>query len=269
MIFDCVGDKTKPVAVLLNGSFTSGKTLVPIAESISDMYYCIVPTYDGHHKDGGEFTTREAQVQKILDYLRGEGIHELALLQGVSMGAEVALDLAAAIYKSDDMSVAKCIFDGGPYFSFNPVMRKIMQKKFLGFVHDFQHGTMDEIIERFSNNMMVKLLAKGDASPYFSMVEGIAVCAPYMTDQSVRNESDACYTFDYPKIPDDEQKKYLFIWSDNEPAYKSAKKMKKIYTAAKFDTVGNLGHCGFLTQKPELYIEFLKNPEELQSILHK
>ena len=258
MIFDTMGNKENPVIIMINGSFTSGRSLSHIAEKLVDEFYVIMPTYDGHHENGGEFSTRAIQVQKIMDYLRQEDIHEIALIQGISMGAEVALDLAAAVFNADDMNVKSCFFNGGPFFKFNIIMRKIMQRKFIGFVHACQYGTVDEIMERFAHNKMVKWMVKGDLEPYREMVQGMADVAPFMSDQSVRNESDACYTFDYPEIPQDEQKKYLFSWSSDEPAFKSYKKIKKCYPYAAYKNDGKLGHGGFIMKQPDKYAAVMR-----------
>ena len=50
---------------MLNGSFSTGAGLSHIAEMISDKYYIILPTYDGHHEGGGIFTTRLEQAKKM------------------------------------------------------------------------------------------------------------------------------------------------------------------------------------------------------------
>ena len=80
MIFETVGDKSKPVIIMINGSFCTGKGLLPIAEKISDKYYVILPTYDGHHENGGIFTTRQDQANKIIEYLRKENIKKIELI---------------------------------------------------------------------------------------------------------------------------------------------------------------------------------------------
>jgi len=259
MIFDTVGRKGNPVIVMINGSYTSGKSFLPLAQELSDDYYVILPTYDGHHENGGIFTTRKQQAQKILQYLLGEDIHEITLLHGLSMGAEVALDLAYEISVSKPVTVKKCIFDGGPFFHFNPIMRKIMQKKFMKVIHDLQKGSFEEVWTQFQNNKMIQWMAQGEISSYKEMIQGMAEAAPYMSDQSIRNESDACYTFDFPEIPKEEQKKYCFTWSDDEPAYKSAKKIRSCYPEARYLTAGYMGHAGFITKKPEEYVEFIRS----------
>ena len=109
---------------------------------------------------------------------------------------------------------------------------------------------------------MVQWMIHGDISPYKWFIKGLADAAPYMSDESINNESDACYTFDYPSVPIEEQKKYIFIWSKNEPAFKSYKNVKKYYPYAKYSSPGELGHCGFISRQPERYARFLNKLAE-------
>ncbi|MBQ4312398.1 MAG: alpha/beta hydrolase [Oscillospiraceae bacterium] len=258
MIFDTAGKSTSPAIVMLNGSFTDGKSLLPIAEKLADEYYIIIPTYDGHHENGGIFTTREEQVRKIAEHLKEENITRLALIQGISMGAEIALDLAAYLYEEDEIEVNRCFFDGGPFFSFPLPVRLIMQKKFMSFVDGCRYGTEEEIIARFKENSFVKWAAKGDITPFREMILGMASVAKYMSDTSVCNESDACYTFDFPYVPYTEQKKYYFSWSSDEPARESKSAILDNYPDAKFINAGKLGHGGFITKKPDKYAEVMR-----------
>lgn len=256
MIFETIGDRKNPVIIMLNGSFSTGAGLSHIAEMLSDKYYIILPTYDGHHEGGGIFTTRLEQAKKIIEYLKKENIQHIALIQGASMGAEVALTLASLLIKTN-IQVDKYLFDGGPFFHFPKWFRLVMRFKFRSMVHQAQYGSLEEIIERFSNNRMVQWMIHGDISPYKWFIKGLADAAPYMSDESINNESDACYTFDYPSVPIEEQKKYIFIWSKNEPAFKSYKNVKKYYPYAKYSSPGELGHCGFISRQPERYARFL------------
>ncbi len=97
----------------------------------------------------------------------------------------------------------------------------------------------------------------GDKSPFKWYIKDLSSAAPYMTDESICNESDACYTFDFPDMPEEEQKKYYFTWSDNEPAFKSKKKLLKHYPHAVYRTVGSLGHAGFMSREQEKYAELI------------
>ncbi|MCR5057567.1 MAG: alpha/beta hydrolase [Clostridiales bacterium] len=119
MIIEMLGRKENPGVIMLNGSFTTGYGLRRIADRLSDRYYILLPTYDGHHKSGGVFTTRAGQAQKIIEYLHREDIGRIALIQGVSMGAEIGLALASMFCRTD-IRVDRFLFDGGLFFAFPP-----------------------------------------------------------------------------------------------------------------------------------------------------
>lgn len=256
MKFKTVGTKGSPAVVMINGSFTTDKGLIDIAEAISDQYYVILPIYDGHYEDGGEFTTREDQAEKIINYLNEEEIKHIKLIQGLSMGAEIALTLASKI-KDTDIEVDRFLFDGGPFFYFPKIFRNLMFLKFKSLVHSAQESTGEDLIEKFSQNKMINWMIDGDLSPYKNFLQGLAEAAPHMTDGSIQNETDACYTFDFPVFTEEEQRKYYFTWSKNEPAFKSALNVRKNYPNARYGSPGDLGHCGFMCRKPEKYVNFI------------
>ena len=261
MLFETIGNKDNPVVLMLNGSFSTGKVLSGVADKIADSYYVILPTYDGHHENGGIFTTREDQAKKIIDYLTDNSIDHITLLQGVSMGAEIALTLFPML-RENKIEVEHCLFDGGPFYHFPWLMRMFMRAKFRRLVHQAQTGTLDEITERFSNNKMVKWMIHGDISPYKWFIEALADSAPYMSDESVNNESDACYTFCFPALSEEAQRKAVFIWSTNEPAFTSFKNVRKCYSHSRFASPGDLGHCGFMARKPDEYAALMRSYAE-------
>ena len=63
MKFDVIGEKGKPVIVMLTGSFCPGECLKYIYSQMQD-YYIIVPTYNGHYKDSKDFTTDKTKQKK-------------------------------------------------------------------------------------------------------------------------------------------------------------------------------------------------------------
>lgn len=264
MIFDTLGDHNNPVMVMINGSFCSGKGLLPIAEKFAEEYYVILPTYDGHYTKAGdvsecsEFTTRREQAKKILQYLKERKIETVELIHGISMGAEVALDLVDEIVQDQSIHIVHTLFDGGPFFHFPYVFRLIMRKKFLGIVHKFQKGNPEDTIAEFLESKLANWILKGNTPPYRNMIADMCSVSRAISDTSVKRESDACYTFDFPVIPQEIQERFVFSYSNDEPANKSQKKMKKCYPEAKFHNAGNLGHCGLLVRKPKEYEEYMR-----------
>ena len=253
MRIDTAGQKGNPVIIMLNGSFTTGRPLQRFAQQyLAEDYYVICPTWDGHDEEGGVFDTRAGQAKKILAWLKDNAITEVALLQGLSMGAEVAVELTRQIRDDDAVIVRRCFCDGGPFFAFPTPFRSLMYMKFRNFIHLGKNGQTEKLM----NNRMIKWMVHGDIEPYREMMGDLPV--DVLTDETIRNESDACYTFDFPAFSREEQRKMVFSWSTDEPARKSAKKIKRAYPYAAYKSPGAMGHGGFILRDPEKYAAVMR-----------
>lgn len=93
MTFATLGDRSRPAALLIHGMMCTGKDCEPFGQYLAEDYFVIMPTLDGHGGDGTDLLPVEGEVEKLLRYLRENEIGSLALVQGSSMGAEVALAL--------------------------------------------------------------------------------------------------------------------------------------------------------------------------------
>lgn len=78
----------------------------------------------------------------------------------------------------------------------------------------------------------------------------VAKAAQYMTNESICNESDACFIFDFPDIPEKEQKNITLRGQITNQHLNQKKKIFKHYPCATYRTAGNLGQ--------DKYIEFLE-----------
>lgn len=112
MQFKVLGEKGKPIVVMLTGSFCPGECLDYIYSRMKN-YYIIVPTYNGHYKDSNDFTTRENEAREIREYLYGLGIERIHLIYGQSMGAEIGMELYRQL-SSEGIIVSNLFFDGAP-----------------------------------------------------------------------------------------------------------------------------------------------------------
>jgi len=254
MKFETVGEPESPVIVLMCGSFMTGQGMMGIAERLADDYRVICPTYDGHYPGGGTFDSRESQAQGVVRHLEREGIEAVRVIGGVSMGAEVVLDLAAMVegQPAPSVNVGRYLLDGGPFFRFPALMRWVMRRKFLGMVRMGRERPAEDMLR----NPFVSWVIHGDVEPYRALMGGIAFDC--LSDETVRNESDACYTFDFPELSVEAQRKLLFSWSSNEPARQSAKKVRACYPHATYRDAGELGHCGFMLKEPDRYAELVR-----------
>lgn len=94
MKFDVLGDKNKPAVLLIHGMFCNADMVKLFTKYLQDEYYVIIPTMTGHYEGSGDYLSKENEAKKMLKYLHDNNIGKLALLQGTSMGAEVALEFA-------------------------------------------------------------------------------------------------------------------------------------------------------------------------------
>lgn len=95
MTFETLGNKKNPTILLIHGTMSSARDCMTFGQYMSDEYYVIMPTLDGHGHDGTDLLEVDQEAEKIIDYLKENNIHSLSLIQGSSMGAEVALEVAA------------------------------------------------------------------------------------------------------------------------------------------------------------------------------
>ncbi|MBE5865070.1 MAG: alpha/beta hydrolase [Lachnospiraceae bacterium] len=90
MKIEVLGDKKKPAVLLVHGMFCNADSVKHFAKYLQDEYYVIVPTMSGHYPGSADYISKEKEAEAMLKYLHDNEIEELALLQGTSMGAEVA-----------------------------------------------------------------------------------------------------------------------------------------------------------------------------------
>lgn len=256
MIFETVGNRSKPVILMLNGAFSTSAGLKHIAEMLSDEYFSILPIYSGHYEDGGVFESREAEAEKIIEYLNDQHIDHLALVHGISLGAEIALTLAGSLSDSN-IQVDQYLFDGGPFYGLNKFERWIMSGKCRQIVHAAQGSTVDKFTDFLMNDKLIQWLIRGEIAPYRWFIKGVVKAAGNISVESINNESDAIFDFECPEISEEDQKKFLFIWSEDEMPFRTSKKIKRHYPHASYWTPGELGHCGFIFRKPEEYVAYV------------
>lgn len=262
MIIETLGNRNNPAILIVPGMFCTGSACKLFAKYLEDSYYVILPTLDGHHK-GTEYTSKEDAAKNVLSYLKENNIKRLALLQGTSMGAEVAME----IRRQSDIQIDKCLFDGGPFFKFPKWFRKIMENKFRGMAKILNNNSPQEATEKFLNNSFIKWLMGKETDVYKKMISIIADNDNTFTEFTTKNFVETCYNFILPDFSEDEQKSFLFFFSKKEPARRSKKRLEKKYPHALFEDIEGYGHGGFQIAEPKKYAELLRNYIEGKKLL--
>lgn len=93
MEYKAFGDERAEKIVLLHGGGLSWWNYRDEASLLADEYRVILPILDGHAGSGRRFTTIEENAAELLRFLDGEPGGPVALLGGLSLGAQIALEM--------------------------------------------------------------------------------------------------------------------------------------------------------------------------------
>ena len=255
MIVKTLGDKHNPAILMIPGMFCTYEMPGIIAEYLKDDYYIILPTLDGHHKEEPVYYSKETDAKKIIFWLHANSIDRIAMLQGTSMGAEVALEVARQI----DIPVSLYLFDGGPFFHFPRFFRAIMSAKFMSFMKKTRGKEKDQAIDDLMNDPFVKKLGGDSLESYRGLMDGFCEVSQWISRESVRRIADTCYKCDLPDFDEDTVRRFIFLYSEKEPARQAEKRLKKKYPSARYIVMEGYGHGGFQGEQPQQYSEFIRD----------
>ena len=87
------GKGNQKTIVLLHGGGLSWWSYREAAELLQDDYHVILPILDGHAGSDRSFTTIEDNAAEIIDFIRSDLGGSVYLLGGLSLGAQVALEM--------------------------------------------------------------------------------------------------------------------------------------------------------------------------------
>lgn len=250
MLFQTLGNPSNPPAVLIHGMFCNGDSCLPFAQPLSEHFYVILPTLDGHYAHSTPLGSVKSQAEQIVSYLHQQGISQLAMLQGTSMGAEVALATAAIC----DIPIQKCVFDGGPFFHFPKAFRSVMCQVFRNIVKKCQGKDADVLLA----DPFIRKLGGKKIESYRPMLSGFHDLAAYMDAKNLKAVTEICYNCILPDVTPDQERSFVFLFSQGEPARKSRRRLMKKYPNAVYQDFPGDGHCGFQTSDPEGYADYLR-----------
>jgi hypothetical protein len=170
------------------------------------------------------------------------------------MGAEVAIELIHQLLEAK-ISVDKGFFDGAPCIKLSKAYKAFMYFKFRTLIRMLRDKNIDDVM----NMKLVKQLTNGDTQSLRAMMAPTMAAAPYLTDESIRNETECCYTFDFPAFDENFQKSLFFFYAKEEKAYRTCiKGVKKAYPYANYKVVSGYGHLTYSVREIEKYTEMIK-----------
>lgn len=256
MKFIFMGEKDNPVIVFIHGMFCNSDSNKHFVKYLKDNYCIIMPTLDGHCGDETIYTTKEEQAKKILEYIKNKGIKDIALLQGSSMGAQVALEMV----NQSDIHIKNVFLDGGPFFKFPKLFRFIMYKKFVAMVKMIQKETDIKVIRNnIIHNKFLKLLIGKDTKPYEELLSEMCIVCNSMKLESIKNIIETCYNCTLPEFHSDISNRITFFFGKEELAHMSKRRLIKKYPNSIFTDMEGFKHLGYQTRQPMEYAKILKD----------
>lgn len=254
MKFQTLGNPNSPLIIMLTGSFCPSSGLKYLYEKLKDDYCLILPEYNGHYENS-TFTTRQNDAKEVVEYIQKQNIHTIKMIYGQSMGAEIAIELFKQLEKTN-INVDYCFLDGAPCIKLPYLYKKFMHFKFNQILKMMKKKEVDQIL----NMKLIKKIARGNTENLRPMIEPMALIAQFLTKESVKNETECCYTFDFPSFDKETQNKMYFFYGKEEKAYKTCYSgVKKAYLQANSIFKEGYGHLMYSIKKTDDYIEILKD----------
>lgn len=247
------GDRSSPLIVMLTGSFCPAEALEYLYSRLEKDYCIIVPEYTGHYKGSKPFTTRQKEAEEIVCHLKDNGFNNVTMVYGQSMGAEIGMELISQLLRAH-IRVGSAFFDGGPFIRLSKLYKAFMNFKFKKMIKSMQNSSVDDLMKsRFVNKF-----TKGDTNSMKPMLESLAKIAPDISEQTIKNETECCYTFNFPDMSEEMQENIFFVYSKDEKAFKTCFKLLiDAYPVANYKTLSGFGHLGFSFRHTDEYIKVL------------
>lgn len=237
MQFEVKGDLTQPKILLVHAMYTDNRCFEELAGYLIQDYCVIIPTLDGHGTDATVFHSVYEEADNIIEYLHSNGILQLELISGISLGGLIAFE----VFRRRQIEIKNMFIDGAPF-----VLMPLYKRKFMGLVfkrvahsvkkHPQKIGILDKMFPQYA--WMMK-----------------EVCLR-ITDESIRNLSEACYTYQLPEAIELDDETVTFMYGTAEKASMCIPTVRK-FTNTRLIIKEGLNHCQFLSDFPKEYSEQL------------
>lgn len=239
MVMHIYGSKEDPAVLLLHPmGITAEKIYEIIGSKFKGKYFLLIPDMGNHGMEKADYVSAEAEAENMRDYLVENGITDLALVYGASMGAAVALRMLSF----HEISVKSLYLDGAPIAKLGFVMTKLFAPVLIwqrGIYEKNDKKKLAEFIERWGDDLN----------------DHMRETFLQFSDVSIRNIARACVKGNMVEIPAELQKHAYMEWGkDEEFAKKSPAVARDLYPLAHIVVRPGYNHCEYMMKKNEEYI---------------
>ena len=234
MRFETMGERGNPAILFFHAMGVVGESSEPVARFLRERYFCVLPT-SSVYCPGQRYVSKEDEIRQVEDFLRAQGVRELALVVSSSLGA----DLAAAFLSQTRLPVARAYFDGGQFAQIGKGARRLMTPFLYLAIKSLwwtQGGTLKRILWGAHDAIKPYFIAAGQALRYGNLR---------------RQLEDSLTDAPFPPLPEDLQRRCVFAFGSAEDHFKYRPAVMAAYPKGQFPVFEGYDHMQYQIQGPE------------------
>ncbi len=244
----CIGDLRRPKIMLVHGAGFYWETCFKgIVEELQDEYCILTPELEGHCENPTEYMNSVNETaQKIINTLKEQGISEVKVIYGISLGASIAMELCLL----NQIQVSHLVLDSGQYEAMGEMTEQyanIMADLFLNILQGEHLILPVKENMGYSNNRDVEVLQ--------------SLIYPQMTYEGLYKAFFAAYSFSIVGRVERLKMKVYVILGGNETYAKQSLSLIESVCLQELEVLEfkDRGHAEVLAKEPELLAKVIRD----------
>lgn len=239
MLINEYGNRGDPLVLLLAPMMVSGSDLYQLMSPYFKGHYHVIAPDQGGHGKAGAYVSADEEYQTLKKYLLDEGLTDIELVYGASLGVAVAY----RIFLDRDLTVYHAWFDGVALSRNAGFPEWFMKKMFRGRKKKLAKTKVE------ASPSLVKMYGYDFAKMMTKNFERITV-------SDIDAICHACCHYDLRKLTKEEQAKLHLDFGEKDFDWKYSKKTIPVYMPeAELVIRPGYQHCGYMAANPKQYTE--------------
>ena len=240
MLFETFGDKSNPAVLFFHAMGVNGASSEPIAKYLQKKYFCVLPTSTVYCA-GQKYINKADEIRQTEEFLKGQGVTQLALVVASSIGADLAIEFLS----KSKIPAEHVFFDGGQFAQIGKAARRAMAPLLYLAIKSLywsKGGTLKKIMWCDDDSIKPYFISAGKALTYGNLS---------------RQLSDSLENNPFPKFSPEMQKKMFFEFGSAEEHFKYRSAVMKAYPNGKFPVFEGFNHMQYQIKDPKGFAEML------------
>ncbi len=249
MLFETLGDASRPTVLFFHAMGVTGASSKPVAEHLQRDYFCVLPTATVYCP-GQRYLSKADEVRQVEAFLQQRGVQRLALVVASSIGA----DLAMAFLTQTRLPVEHVFFDGGQFAQIGRGARRIMVP--------FLYLAIKSLYWSKGGTLKKIMWCDDDAiKPYF------IAAGKGLTYGNIRRQmADSLEDKPFPPLPEALQRRMYFEFGSIEEHYKYRSAVMKAYPHGDFPVFTGYNHMQYQIRNPAGFAAMLRTLMEQDTL---